>query len=305
MKFILISLVTFNLYASVERTNIVYGDDNRQDIERITNAAIKELSNSIAVRVSKPNLYNLGLFYTLKSKYQLDDIFGIPMCKGEKFSSQPSVADCTGFLIGEDTLVTAGHCMLDFDGEETNKATAACQDNYWMFDYKYQDNRLDLDYIPESNIYSCKSVRKVVLNSTVDYAVITLDRKVVGRKGLKIRKYGKVKTNESIFVIGAPSGLPLKYAGDAKVSSNSEDAYFATNLDTFGGNSGSPVFNASTLEVEGILVRGRTDYVQYSSAHGSCIKVNKCDQRGKNCVQPDDGTDLDGEHVFRINSMSL
>ena len=32
------------------------------------------------------------------------------------------------------------------------------------------------------------------------------------------------------------------------------------NLDTFSGNSGSPVFNKRTKRVEGILIAGETDY---------------------------------------------
>jgi len=44
------------------------------------------------------------------------------------------------------------------------------------------------------------------------------------------------------------------------------------NLDTFGGNSGSAVFNAETGEVEGILVRGENDYV-WSDENGSRCRV--------------------------------
>ena len=47
--------------------------------------------------------------------------------------------------------------------------------------------------------------------------------------------------------------------------------FFNANLDTYGGNSGSAVFNASTGEVEGILVRGATDYVR----NGSCQVSNR------------------------------
>ena len=36
--------------------------------------------------------------------------------------------------------------------------------------------------------------------------------------------------------------------------------YFTANLDTYRGNSGSPVFNAITHKVEGVLVRGEQDF---------------------------------------------
>ena len=51
-----------------------------------------------------------------------------------------------------------------------------------------------------------------------------------------------------------------------------------TNLDSFGGNSGAAVFNASTLEVEGILVRGDRDY--HYSKERKCDVVNVNSETG-------------------------
>ncbi len=48
----------------------------------------------------------------------------------------------------------------------------------------------------------------------------------------------------------------LEYARDA-----SPNGYYVANLDTYGGNSGSAVFNAKTGVIEGILMRGENDYV--------------------------------------------
>ena len=66
---------------------------------------------------------------------------------------------------------------------------------------------------------------------------------------------GKVKTAQGVYVIGHPCGLPLKYVPDAEVRENAAASFFVANLDTYGGNSGSPVFNAQNNKVEGILVR--------------------------------------------------
>ena len=49
------------------------------------------------------------------------------LCKNEKFLNQPSGANCTGFLIAEDKLLTAGHCV-SFDSD--------CEEFYWVFDLK-------------------------------------------------------------------------------------------------------------------------------------------------------------------------
>ena len=52
----------------------------------------------------------------------------------------------------------------------------------------------------------------------------------------------------------------MKIADGAWVRKNTNPVFFQTNLDAFGGNSGSPVLNSETGEVEGILVRGEIDY---------------------------------------------
>ena len=86
------------------------------------------------------------------------------------------------------------------------------------------------------------------------------------------------------IVIGHPIGLLKKMAGNASVRSNSNPDYFIANLDTFGGNSGSPVFNADTHEVEGILVRGDTDFLP----RGNCIASMVCPVqgcRGEDCTR--------------------
>jgi hypothetical protein len=71
--------------------------------------------------------------------------------------------------------------------------------------------------------------------------------------------------------MGLPSGLPLKLAGGASVSNNQPAAFVVANLDTYGDNSGSPVFNAATQEVEGILVRGENDFGQQGNCSVSLV----------------------------------
>ena len=58
-------------------------------------------------------------------------------------------------------------------------------------------------------------------------------------------------------------------------------SFFVCNLDTYGGNSGSPVFNSSTHELEGILVRGETDFIV---TENGCRKSNVCPQNDPNFV---------------------
>src|SRR5690606_7248906 len=118
-------------------------------------------------------------------------------------------------------------------------------------------------------------VASAVFSRGADYAVIELDRDVVGHTPLKIRRTGSVSVGDELVVIGHPAGLPVKVAGGANVRQLQQD-YFVANLDTFGGNSGSAVFNLSTGEVEGILVRGEVDFV----TRNGCRISNTCADAG-------------------------
>jgi Peptidase S46 len=55
------------------------------------------------------------------------------------------------------------------------------------------------------------------------------------------------------------------------VRSNRRRAFFVANLDTYGGNSGSPVVDQHTHVVEGILVNGEDDFVQYDGCNVSVV----------------------------------
>lgn len=297
-SFILSALISASALAS---TNIIYGDDGRVEIHAVESQAVQNLGQSIAARVSHWSLDVNESKFSFSDVSLLSDMWAAGVCADEKFAKQPTVADCTGFLVGEDLLVTAGHCALDVEGVINNEETFECQSNSWVFDYKMQNGSTITKDIKLDSLYNCKEVIFGKLTEDEDFALIRLDRKVIDRNPLKMRSRDKIRLNEDIFVIGHPSGLPMKYTGDSQVRENSNQYFFSTNLDTFGGNSGSPVFNERTLEVEGILVRGRTDYVDSEVDGQFCMRVNVCDQDGKNCLVQDE--DIDGEHVNRVQAI--
>lgn len=287
--------------ATLASTQIIYGNDDRVEIQDVQNLMIQNLGKSVAARVSNWSLDIREDKFSYSDSSLLSDMWAGAVCADEKFASQPTVADCSGFLVGEDLLATAGHCALDGEGIVKNEETFECQSASWVFDFKMQNGSANLKDINVKNLYNCKEVIIGKLTDDEDFAIIKLDRKVIGRTPLKLRSSGKVDLNQEIFVIGHPSGLPMKYAGGAQVRENNNQFFFSTNLDTFGGNSGSPVFNALTHEVEGILVRGRTDYVDSEYEGNYCTRVNTCDQDGTNCLQDDE--DIDGEHVNRVDEI--
>ncbi|ATH08231.1 hypothetical protein BIY24_09795 [Halobacteriovorax marinus] len=257
-KALCVLLMASNAMA-ISTPKVIYGKDDRKEIREHSSRAVHKLSQSVAGMVNfydlAPSRYN---GYSTYSSLSLGD--RINACPGERFVNQPTLMSCTGFLVGEDTLVTAGHCVRE---------VSDCTYNKWVFNFTVDD-----ELIKDQDVYGCKEIIardevSLPIIGTTDYAIIKLDRKVKGRAPLKFRTKGKVKNGADVFVIGHPMGLPLKVADNATVK-GSFGKTFKTNLDTYGGNSGSPVFNEKTGEVEGILVQGAQDF----DTSGYCVGSN-------------------------------
>lgn len=278
MKKLLLSLLVIST-TSYAAEKAIYGVDSRIEVVQSKNPLHKTLANSVAAMVKKTKIKSIGNGMSSLHKETLQDVLDI--CPTARFAKQQSASDCTGFLIAPNLLATAGHC-IDSD---------MCKDTKWVFDYKLTDvKQTHVSAVKNSNIYSCKRVVDHQFSrwnyASPDWAVIELDRPVKDRAPLKLSsKNPDVKA--SLFVIGTPGGVPLKIA-TGKVRNVFGD-FFSTTLDTFGGNSGSPVFNTRTGLVEGILVRGDVDY-KYRWLGLGCGNVN--------VFEENDGK---GEHVTSID----
>lgn len=190
---------------------------------------------------------------TLRKKYNL--------CPGEAFADQPVTGEGTAFLIDEKTIVTAAHVF-----------TAPLDQYSIVFGYEMRNKAGDYEtLIPVTDIFYPKQV--LHSNGDYDVVVVQLDRST-GRPPVKISGKPVPATNTRVYMLGHPSGLPLKLATNARVSGEMGSYYFYTTLDAFQGNSGSPVFDATTHELIGILVSGETDY----RWTGSCNSTTICKQ---------------------------
>lgn len=261
---LLLSSLAFSsqMIASVGSTDVIYGEDNRVDVFESKNSDFVELSKSTAAMISSSSITSAN--GEMEISAQTLESRGI--CSSERFSKQISAAMCSGFLVSDKVLVTAGHCI---------RSEEDCASYKWVFDYKVDHADQTNVTVPTSSVFSCKKILARSLDQTTmdDWAVIELDRKVNDRRPLSFRKRGKVSKNAKLVVIGHPTGLPTKIADGASVR-KLDKTFFVANLDTYGGNSGSAVLNVKTGAVEGILVRGETDYVYDYEKH--CQKSNVC-----------------------------
>jgi hypothetical protein len=273
---------------------VTYGQDSRTEIFQHTDSRLQTMGASVAVFVREDQVNISGDSVTLDG-YTLNEMSEMgwlvnganaPMCTGELFAGQTAPGFCTGFLVNEDTLVTARHCL-----EKT-----PCSEVSIVFGF-YMESDNTQATLTKENVFKCSKViaqeSPTLENQYLDYAIIKLDRST-GRAALEYASDDHLKQQDRVAVIGYPSGLPLKIASDAFVMNNeAEDSYFTANLDTFGSNSGSPVINTDTYQVEGIVVRGMPDYVL--SEDGSCIQVNHCPESG--------GTNCAGENATKMTTL--
>ena len=272
------ALLILPILSFAEEGKSIYGEDNR--LEYFAAAQdMKTLSDSVVSfwKATSIETLNPGGVKLITAN------FGdrLNLCPGEKFREQPIGAFCSGSLVGEDLVMTAGHCIKD---------DAGCASARMVFGYAIKKaGGAAVTAMPASEVYSCAKIVKRFLggepnsanptgqNLGADYALIKLDRKVTGHKPLAVNRSANLKKGDGITVIGHPVGLPLKVAGGATVRDFSKVGYFVADLDTFGGNSGSQVFNTRTKKIEGILVRGDEDF---ADSPAGCTTMATYEQTG-------------------------
>ena len=230
---------------------VIYGTDDRIDVYAETDPFLLTLAASTCGLFSPGSIIDNGNnTFTIQTQ-SYSQSYGL--CIEEPFYSQPIAAFCTGFLVGPDLIATAGHC---FDSGDLGSAQ-------FVFGFDMLDASTPALTLSNDYIYTGVELVGHALGGGLDYAVVRVDRVVTapGAQILDIRRTGTVPNGTAIGVIGHPAGLPKKIAFGAQtqVYNNSAAGSFEANLDTYGGNSGSPVFNAATGVVEGILVNGATD----------------------------------------------
>jgi V8-like Glu-specific endopeptidase len=168
------------------------------------------------------------------------------LCPSERFREQPSGSSCSGVLVAPDVIATAAHCIA---GEAMPAVS-------YVFGYHMRDANTPELIINNSDIYQAAEVIAWQLDDKgSDWVLIRLDRPVTNHRIALLRQSGSISTGQAVHAIGYPMGLPAKFA-PGLVQSN-KDASFFTSIPTYPGNSGSPIFNSTTHEVEGIITRGK------------------------------------------------
>lgn len=127
------------------------------------------------------------------------------LCPGESFETQPAAATCSGVLVGDQLMLTAGHCIPE---------DATCGDSLLVFDYAITSPGRAIALDPEA-IYRCKAI--VARSHRIDpdgrrwdHGFIELDRPVsLARRPVEVASE-PLPVGSPVTVIGYPGGLPVK-----------------------------------------------------------------------------------------------
>lgn len=266
----------------------IFGEDDRAQMLPDSPKAHLARSTAVGVLSSLAKLNQDG-------KIDLETQSLSFLCPEQRFRDEPSLPyACSGFLVGPDLLVTAGHCGVNV-GEVKNEEHMYCDAYKWLFDFqKTADGSVQLKDIDPSRYYHCKKIIQAVVEELPpfrDFALIQLDRSVMDRAPLKLAKI-PAQLGDSVFMLGHPFGLPLKHTRNAHVIFHEPTSRaYVTNLDAFEGNSGSAVFNSKD-EVIGILTNGTPSLSFVEDKILGCSRVNRCNSIGENCTLPDKDTSV-------------
>eukprot|EP00300_Choanocystis_sp_HF-7_P039874 c6221_g1_i1.p1 GENE.c6221_g1_i1~~c6221_g1_i1.p1 ORF type:complete len:393 (-),score=86.46 c6221_g1_i1:270-1448(-) len=257
-----------------EIPKVVYGQDNRREVcEVLNDPVVPRLVPAIAAFINSASLvrnFNGRYNYFLTTGATLATQENL--CPGQRFAQQFTKASCSATLIAPDRVITAGHCMDE----------RKCRDRRVVFDFYLGGPNCVMPDITDEDVYRCKRF-KLIHTSTIDYAVVFLDRPVVGRTPVPVQSSrAPVHRGQQLILIGFPNGIPAKVDQGGVVLDPRQfqlDFFYAT-TDTFTGNSGSGVFDTAGTMV-GLLVRGARDY----DRRGNCnvVHVIGCNGTDKNC----------------------
>jgi hypothetical protein len=242
--FLLTSFMFLNSAFSLYRPKVFSGQERLTELFRfqsgLQNEALVNAAQSTAAIIPKILLEKIGNVYRL-----ISGNFGNKpgFCSEDAQDGISGSASCSAFLVAPDLMATAGHCISQDD----------CEFKAFLFGYAVRGEMTLSAEFPEENIYFCRRVLRQEVSADQDYALVQLDRPVRGFSPVSLSLQDP-QVNDQLFVVGYPSTFQRKEIGKetGEVAVHSVGAGSFT-VDSASSRPGSPVFDAETMEVKGLV----------------------------------------------------
>lgn len=287
-----LSLPGLSHFSYIDRKTIpksLYSDGGNQrkniyELEGSLKAKVIELSKSIGCLIEDKFFEKKGpTDYLLKNQTLKD------RCKdyadSVQFIGEISAGLGTAFVVGKSPegkylALTAKHCVCEKNIEGQLSVKATVENIRLVFGFQRFTETADYKTLSKENIFH---INVAVLSSSEeeDWALLKLSSASPEAKSpelvpLPCDFLNLIPPTLSIFMLGYPLGLPIKYAsGKTVLPKNLEEKpappaaatpskIAHAKIASFRGNSGSPIFHQTTGKVIGILIAGNKDFIENS-----------------------------------------
>jgi hypothetical protein len=258
---------------------IIYGTDDRRDVYDVDDPVLRGLATDSTVALIYTPRLELGDDQTIRWQGQSLQA-ARQLCPDERFGEQPVVPFCSGVLVDEDLVLTAGHCFRSSERSPED----VCRSTSFVFGF-YESAPSKVADITAADVLGCR--RLVAYRASEsdpqapDYAFVQLERVAAARTAVNVaHRDGTQLVGEHVHLIGNGAGLPTKIDSGGHISGIYGNAYVVADTDAFEGGSGSGLFDDS-LSLLAIQVRGGYDW-----------------ERGLTCTQAAHGGDAKEQHVL-------
>ncbi len=304
MKFIILIsfILTFSSCSSkqegggsqcISSAGVIYGKDGIEALEQ-SPQSLQDISYSIAAFVKNSRVQDelssvprsINNYQSLQTGRKVIQTVPIHYISGKPFCDQSinderSYSDCTGILVGKKHLLTAGHCLR---AKNKRFAQIRCQSGKWIFESNSKrETSFGKFSVSNDDVYSCKNLLEFKNTDEMDYALIELDREVVGRSPVRFMNPKLLEKGDELASLGHMYGMHMKSSLDGEYFGISKSENIVrTKIDTFPGFSGGPVIDMRTMNVIGVHIAGLSKDLKFNVFQG-CYEINKACRDADKC----------------------
>lgn len=206
------------------------------------------------------------------------------LCHTEPFWEQPAVLErraesygafgYSGYLLTPHAILTCWHGWEHLSYEP----------QFAVFDYAVAPGGDDPTLLPRDRVLAVAPYPVAgpeshdgAAHCEGDWVVLGLQQAVTHLGAVRPPELRDARRRRGVYALGHPRGLPLKLVENGTVLAVT-GCTFRTDLDTYVGNSGSPVFDARTHALVGVVTDGQKDEGDFEAVPAlGCYVANRID----------------------------